>query len=114
MGEAGKIENCQIIKICDDDNGEEEYIAVVNVTPERAALRLIQRTNLTRLKGRLVQVRQYRYRSSRNDRRSRRYPVGDDYERRDLERRRPNLRFEKHTGPARVEALDNYRRTYGY
>ncbi len=114
MGETPKVENCQILRIVNDDNGDEEYIAIVNVTPEKAALRAIQRTDRTVLRGRLVEVRQYRYRSSRNDRRERRYPVADERERRDDERRRPHLRFEKDTGPARIEALDNFRRTYGY
>jgi hypothetical protein len=109
-----KVENCQIIRIVDDDGGPEEFIAVLNVSPEKEALRAIQRLNRTQLKGRLVEVRQYRYRSSRNDRRSRRYPVANEHERRADDRRRPNLKFERQTGPARIEAMDNFRRTYGY
>ena len=112
--QAPKIEKCRIIKILDDDTGGEEYIATINVTPEKAALKAIQRLNRTQLRGRIVEVRQFRYRSSRNDPRRGRYPVAAEHDRRDADRRRPHLRFERVQAPARVEAMDNFRRTYGY
>ncbi len=114
MRVAAKVENCQLIKIIHEDSGGEDYIALISVTPEKAALRAIRRANRTSLKGRMVEIREYRYRSSRNDQRSRRYAVASEHERRADERRRPNLKFEKDVGPTRFAAVDSYRRTYGF
>jgi len=114
MREAPKVAGCQIIKIVDGDSGYEDHIALVQVTPGKAALRAIQRLNRTPLKGRIVEVREYRSRSSRNERRSRPYPVASEHERRAEERRRPNLKFEKHMGPMRFEAVEGFRRTHGF
>ncbi len=111
--EAPTIRGCQIIRIVNEDSGDDDYIALVQVTPATAALRAIQRVNRTPLRGRVVEVREYRNRSSRNDRRSRPYPVASEHERRAEERRRPNLKFIKDREPARFKAVDSYRRTYG-
>jgi hypothetical protein len=113
LSEPATIEKCKVLKITDLDNGDVEFIALVHVNPEKAALKAIAKLNRTLLRGRLVEVRQYRYRSRKNDRRTRRYPVSAQHERRSLDRRRPNLEVEEAAGPAKIQAMDNFRRTYG-
>ena len=113
FGESPAIEKCSVVKIVDDDTGDVEYVALARITPEKAALRAIKRLHGTKLRGRVVRVRQYHYRSRRNERRRRFYPAGSEQERREQERRRPNLRFEKETGAAKVEGMRDFSRTYG-
>jgi hypothetical protein len=113
LGDPPTIEKCRVVRIVDDDTGDVEHVALARINPEKAALRAIKRLSRTRLKGRIVEVRQYHYRSSRNDRRRRSFPVVDEHDRRGHERRRPNLRFEKEAAPAKVEGMKEFRRTYG-
>jgi hypothetical protein len=114
FGDPPTVEKCRVVKIVDDDTGDVEYIALARITPDKAALRAIKRLSLTKLRGRIVEVRQYQYRSKRNERRRRAFPVEEQHDRRDQERRRPNLRFEKETGPAKIEGMKDFTRTYGH
>jgi hypothetical protein len=114
FGDPPLVEKCRVVKIVDEDTGDVEYVALASITPEKAALRAIKRLNQTSFRGRIVEVRKYHYRSKRNDRRVRAYPVGEDKERREDERRRPNLSFETEKGPAKVEGMRDFTRTYGH
>jgi len=107
------IEKCEVIQVTDLDNGSVEHIAVLNVSPEKAALKAIAKLNRTLLRGRLVEVRQYRYRSRKNDRRTRRYPVAEQHERRATDQRRQHLEMVEVEAPAKTIAMESFRRTYG-
>jgi len=113
LAQQPSIEKCEVIQITDRDNRDVELIAVLNVSPEKAALKAIAKLNRTLLRGRLVEVRQYRYRSRKNDRRARRYPVAEQHERRGQDRRRQHLEMEEAEGPATTVAMESFRRTYG-
>lgn len=113
LGDPPTIEKCRVVKIVDDDTGDVEHVALARITPEKAALRAIKRLSRARLNGRIVEVRQYQYRSKRNDRRRRSFPVAGEHDRREQDRRRPNLQFEKEAAPAKIEGMKDFRRTYG-
>lgn len=83
---------CEILAILDKDLGSVECHGLAHIQPEKSAFRAIKRLNKTRLKGKVVFVREFHHRSWHNDRRSSaRRRVPHNPERRTNDRRRQNL-----------------------
>jgi hypothetical protein len=64
-----KMTSCGIMRIKDQDVGVIEYHGVVVVVPDDAARDCVRKLNRTRLRGKLVEVREFHDRSFHNERR---------------------------------------------
>lgn len=66
---SGTLVNIKIEMIRDKRTNETEYHAIVIIEPQKTALKIIQKLNRTKLKGKPINVRQYHIRNRKNDRR---------------------------------------------
>jgi hypothetical protein len=70
LGTKGKVTKIDIIALKDKVTNVIEFHALINIEPETAALRVIQKLNGQRFKDRKIKVKQYVLRNWRNDKRS--------------------------------------------
>ena len=112
FGVQGELHKCDILVIIDKDTGSVERHGLAMVLPEKAAEKLIHKLNRTRIRGRLVEVREYVHRSTRTDRRGE--ESGDrkqGQEQRGPDRRRPHLEIENELNPG-IVGLKGFNRIY--
>jgi hypothetical protein len=102
-----KIRMAEIRKLVNRATGSVEYHGVVDVEPAKGAAKAIRKLNLTPLKGKAVEVRKYYKRSPLRDRREGGSLEAASANRRQRDRRRPNLVAESVTisGPLRAGRL---------
>ena len=88
----GILENIEIRVLRDSCANMTEYHAIVQVSPDKAALRVIHQLNRKKLNGKPINVRLYHIRNRKNDRRlENQYPVLKIKQRRLSKRRRDYL-----------------------
>jgi len=109
----GKVVNCEVRKVKDQDSGLVEYQGLLEIKPFKAAQMAIKKLNGQKLKGRLVVARKWHDRSTQAERRDRfRRNAWDlSKERRSKDRRRSTVVVESQEA-IRVEAVKGFNRQY--
>ena len=109
----GKILNCEVRKVKDQESGEIQYYGLMEIKPFKAAQMAIKKLNGQTLKGRRIEARKWHDRSYQADRRDRyrRNTWDPSKERRSNERRRSQLEVEVKSN-VRVEAVKGFNRQY--
>ncbi len=110
------LDDCHIIKIVNKSAGTVEFHGIADIWPRNDIEDVIQRLNGRSIRQRPLAVHRYYHRSPYNDRRNHLSLIESDTainrERRDNDRRRPQLFIQKQTAP-QVEGMDSFARTYG-
>lgn len=107
---SGTVVNIKIEVIRDKRTHETEYHAIVIVEPQKTALKVIQKLNRTKLKGKPINVRQYHIRNRKNDRRVDKRPKPECKIPRMADRRRDTLELLGNQGEIRFESHIQYSR----
>lgn len=94
----GILKNIEILALRDSRTNVTENHAIVQIEPDKAALKVIRKLNRKKLNGKPINVRPYHIQNRENDPRLKhRYPAPKFKEKRLSERRRDSLeRLEKH------------------
>lgn len=106
----GTLDSIKIKTIRDRNTNEIEHHAIVKVEPDKVALRVILKLNRTKLKGKPINVRQYRIRNNKNDRRRHSQLIDKYYSRRAGDRRRDSLEIVEHQENIRFQSHRQYSR----
>jgi hypothetical protein len=108
---SGKILSCRIVLLRDKRLNRLNYHGLVKVDSEKTGNTLIKKLNNKGLKGLHVQVREYHFRSYKNDRRQLNAVISIDHNNRRADRRRgKDLEEITHITEIVVESYDNSRK----
>ncbi len=113
FGIKGTIKSCVILRIKDPTTREVDYYGLLDIHPVKAAQAVIQKLNMKRFEGHLVEVRKWHVRSALADRRTQ-FGKGKEIsheDRRFEERRRPNIVIDTHV-PIQTVGVKGFHRQH--